>query len=93
MPSPTLTFAFILATLYGAAFHLVLGGDGRRLVMLLLSSWFGFALGQMVGMTFGIDVFNIGALRIVAATFGSLVSLFVISVLTSSRVRRKRSAH
>lgn len=92
MPSPTLTFGFILATLYGAAFHLILGGDVRRLAFFLLSGWIGFGLGQIAGITLQIDVFDIGVLRIVSATLGSLVALIVASLLTSKRSRRKRSA-
>ena len=91
MLSPTLTFAFILATLYGAAFHLILGGDARRLALLVFSSWLGFAFGQLVGITFLIDFFDIGALRIVSATLGSFTALVAVSLLTSRRMR-KRSA-
>lgn len=91
MLSPTLTFAFILATLYGAAFHLILGGDARRLALLLLTSWLGFGFGQLVGITFLIDFFDIGALRIVSATLGSFSALIAVSLLTSRRMR-KRSA-
>jgi len=87
--SPTLTFAFILATLYGAVFHLILGGDARRLALLLLSSWLGFGFGQLVGITFYIDFYNIGALRIVSATLGSLSALVAVSILTSRRMRRR----
>ena len=89
MLSPTLTFAFILATLYGAVFHLILGGDARRLTLLLLSSWLGFAFGQLVGTTFMIDFFDIGALRVVPATLGSITALVAVSVLTSRRMSRR----
>jgi hypothetical protein len=89
LPSPILTFSFILATLFGAAFHVVLGGDTRRLVVFLLASWIGFALGQLVGVTFGIDVFAIGSLRVVAASLGSIVALIAMSFLTSRRMRKR----
>src|SRR5262249_27041139 len=42
MPSPSVTFGFILATLYGALFHLVLGGNARQLALYLLAGWLGF---------------------------------------------------
>jgi putative flippase GtrA len=89
LPSPILTFSFILATLYGAAFHVILGGDARRLVLFLLSSWGGFALGQFVGVTFGIDLFAIGALRVVAASAGAILALLAVSFLTSRRMRKR----
>jgi hypothetical protein len=89
LPSPILTFSFILATLLGAAFHVVLGGDARRLVLFLLASWGGFAFGQFVGVTFGIDVFAIGTLRVVSASVGALAALVAISFLTSRRMRKR----
>lgn len=89
MPSPILTFAFILATLYGAAFHLILGGDAKRLAVFLLASWIGFGLGQIVGITFGIDAYLIGALRVVSATLGSFTALVAASFLTSKRLRKR----
>lgn len=89
MPSPNVTLAFILATLYGAGFHLIFGGDARRLAVFLLSGWVGFGVGQVVGTTFGIDVYNIGALRVVAATLGSLIALVAATFLTSKRLRKR----
>ncbi len=89
MPSPTLTFAFILATLLGAIFHFIFGGNARRLAIFLLASWVGFGLGQVIGVTFGIDVFTIGTLHIVAAVFGSLLALIVAFLLTSQRTRKR----
>jgi hypothetical protein len=89
LPSPILTFSFILATLYGAAFHVILGGDARRLVIFLLTGWIGFALGQFVGVTFGIDLFAIGALRVVTASAGAILALVAISFLTSRRMRKR----
>ncbi len=89
MPSPNVTFAFILATLYGAGFHLILGGDARRFAVFLLAGWLGFGIGQMVGMTFGIDAYNIGALRVVSATLGALIALTAAGFLTSKRLRKR----
>jgi uncharacterized membrane protein YjjP (DUF1212 family) len=87
--SPIITFAFILATLYGAAFHLILGGDARRFAVFLLSSWIGFGLGQVVGLTFQVDFYSIGSLRVFSATLGSLVALAAASFLTSKRLRKR----
>ena len=87
MPGPTLTFGFILATLYGAGFHFIVGGDVRRLALFLLSAWVGFSLGQLLGVTFKIDFLNIGTLRVVAATIGALVALVVAHFLTSNQAK------
>lgn len=82
MPGPTATFGFILATLYGAGFHFVTGGDVRRLALFLLSAWIGFALGHWLGVVLRIDILNIGTLRLVTATIGALVALIVAHFLT-----------
>jgi len=91
LPAPNTTLAFILATLYGAAFHLIMGGDARRLALFLLSGWVGFTLGHLLGVAFEIDILNIGTLRIVSASLGAIIALVVAHVLTSNRASRKSS--
>ncbi len=76
LPSPTITFAFIIATLYGSLFHLIRGGDVRRLAIYMLAGWLGFLLGQMVGMTTQFPLLNIGPIHMLPATVGSIVALF-----------------
>jgi hypothetical protein len=61
------------------------------MAIFLLSSWIGFGLGHVIGVMFQLDVLNIGALRIVSATLGSVVALVATTFLTSKRMR-KRSA-
>lgn len=90
MPAPITTLGFILATLYGASFHLVMGGDVRRLALFLLSGWVGFGLGHVFGTIFEINFLNIGTLRIVTATFGALVALAVAHVLTAKQTTKRR---
>src|SRR4051812_41627783 len=71
MPSPSVTFGFILATLYGALFHVITGGDARRLALFLLTGWLGFALGHIFGALFAVNLFSIGPLRMFSATLGA----------------------
>lgn len=85
MPSPTIALGFILATLYGAAFHLLVGGDARRLAFFLLAGWLGFTLGQFLGVVFAVTIFSIGPLHTFAATLGALIALFVARILTGAR--------
>ncbi len=89
MPSPSVTFAFILATLYGAAFHLIVGGDARRLALFLLSGWLGFALGHIFGVIFALDLLDIGPLRIFSATLGALLAMLAARFLTGNRAKRQ----
>jgi hypothetical protein len=90
MPGPNFTFAFIIATLFGAVFHLLVGGDARRLTMYLLAGWIGFATGQMLGNSMS-GTLTIGELRIIPASGGAIVALLVAYVLSSGRSRRRSS--
>ena len=89
MPSPSVVFGFILATLYGAVFHFVLGGDARRLAFFLLAGWLGFTLGHIFGLIFGVNVLNIGPLRTLSATLGAWLALLVARLLTGKRLARQ----
>ncbi|WP_119066838.1 hypothetical protein [Aggregatilinea lenta] len=92
MPSPSLVFGFVLATLYGAAFHFVSGGDARRLALFLLSAWLGFALGHGFGVLVNFDAMNIGPLHMLTATIGAWLALVVARLLTRQPPRRSSRA-
>lgn len=89
MPGPTFTFAFILATLIGAVFHIIVGGDVRRLALLLLAGWIGFGIGHLIGLAFQVNLLNIGSLRAFTAFLGALVALFVAMMLSPGRFRKR----
>lgn len=89
MPSPALTLGFIIATLMGTAFHLVVGGDARRLALFLLSGWIGFGLGQVFGQMFEVTFLRIGQLYFLSAVLGGVTALLVAFILTG-RAKRKR---
>jgi hypothetical protein len=88
MPSPSVVFSFILATLYGAAFHLVSGGDARRLALFLLAAWLGFALGHSLGEVVGMTLLDIGPLHMLTATIGAWLALVVARILTRQPARQ-----
>jgi hypothetical protein len=89
LPTPILTFSFIIATLFGAVFHLIAGGDIRRLALFLLAGWLGFAIGHLVGVVSEINVLNVGVLRLLPALLGALFAVLAAYFLTLNR-RRKR---
>lgn len=88
MFTPSFVFAFIVATLLGAAFHLVFGGDARRLALFLLAGWIGFAVGQVLGTAFEVNALNMGTLHLFSAMLGALCALFIVLLLTSRRLRK-----
>ncbi|MBN1563421.1 MAG: hypothetical protein JXA10_06265 [Anaerolineae bacterium] len=91
MPGPSVIFSFMLATLYGAAFHLVSGGDARRLALFLLAAWLGFALGHAFGDMFGVTLMDIGPLHMLPATMGAWLALVVARVLTRQPAHARRN--
>ena len=74
----------------GALFHLIVGGNARRLALFLLAGWIGFALGHMAGKSLGISLFPIGELQIVPAVTGALFALITAFIFTSERRRSSR---
>ncbi|MEM6284978.1 MAG: hypothetical protein AAF787_22495 [Chloroflexota bacterium] len=82
MPDPILTFGFILATLFGAGFHLLFGGGARRLALFLVSGWVGFASGHIIGILFVVDLFRIGSIRFFSAAICAVVCLFFVHLIT-----------
>ena len=82
MPSPSITFGFILATLYGALFHLLMGGNARRLALFLLAGWLGFALGHIFGAIFAVNILSIGPLHTFSATLGAWLALLAARFLS-----------
>lgn len=68
---------FLLATAYGAAFHLLLGGPARRIALYLIAAWVGFIIGQFAGSLLGIDLLKLGSINLLSASIGSWLALLV----------------
>jgi uncharacterized membrane protein YeaQ/YmgE (transglycosylase-associated protein family) len=87
MTLPTFLLGVVISSLYGAVYHLVRGGSGKRLLAYLVAGWVGFWIGHLVGQVFGITFFSVGALRLGAATIFALLALFLanwLAIETSS---------
>ncbi len=72
-----LVLGFLLATAYGAGFHVILGGPSRRIILYLISAWSGFALGHILGDLLNIDLFKLGALHLFTASVGAWIALIL----------------
>lgn len=79
-----LVLGFLLATAYGAAFHLIIGGRPRKILLYILAAWVGFTLGQFVGDVIGVDVFQLGAINLLSASLGAWIAL-ILSWFLSAR--------
>ena len=75
MTLPSLIIGIVIASLYGAVFHLYRGcGVGHLLtylIMALIGFWVGHFLGNMIGWIF----FSLGPLRLGMATIGAAIML------------------
>ena len=79
-----LVLGFLLATAYGAAFHLIIGGRPRKILLYILAAWVGFTLGQFIGDVIGVDVFQLGAINLLSASLGAWIAL-ILSWFLSTR--------
>ncbi|GAB4568383.1 MAG: hypothetical protein Fur0017_11290 [Anaerolineales bacterium] len=77
MTLPAILFGLVVAFTAGALFHVIRGGGGLRLLLHLLLSALGFALGQVVGMWFGVVLYKFGVLDIGMGGVGSVFLLIL----------------
>lgn len=70
-----LILGFLLATAYGAGFHLILGGPARRILLYILAAWVGFAVGHFTGDFLNMALFKLGVLHLFSASLGAWVAL------------------
>jgi hypothetical protein len=77
MTTPSLLFGFLIATLYGAAFHLWRNGGPGRLFLYILMAWVGFWMGQYLGNLVGLTFASIGPLHLGSASVFSIAVLLV----------------
>ena len=66
---------FLLATAYGAGFHVILGGPARRIPLYIFAAWIGFALGHFLGDWLNITLLQLGAVHLFSASLGSWIAL------------------
>lgn len=78
----------LLASVYGAAFHLIFGGPVKRIALYLFAAWLGFFIGQFVGDFLNIEFLKIGKIHLVSASVGAWIMLFVASWLFGQETAR-----
>ncbi len=78
---------FLLATAYGAGFHLIMGGPARRIILYVLAAWVGFAVGHFLGDFINLELLNLGALHLFSASLGAWIALIASWWLAGSERR------
>jgi len=82
--SPGLALSALVATAYGAAFHLWRGGGFGVLLRYLVAAWAGFAAGQVVGWLGGWEFLMLGQVHVLEGTLGSVALMVMMSWLAAS---------
>ena len=77
MTIQSILLGFLLATLYGAAFHLWKGGSLWRMVLYLMFAWGGFWIGHFVANALGWNFLRVGSLNV---GLGTMTSLLVLGI-------------
>ena len=75
MTLPTLLFAFLVALFYGVLYHFIRDGGFWRLILYIVLSAAGFAIGHFVGLWRGWVFVPLGSLNIGMSSLGSLLIL------------------
>ncbi len=77
MTFPTIVFTLLIASLYGAVYHLIRDGGPWKLLLYVLFSWIGFWLGQIFGSWLEIRFITVGPLNLGFSTAGSFLVLIL----------------
>jgi hypothetical protein len=77
MTFPSLFFALLVASFYGLLYHLIRNGGFWRLVLYLVLSIAGFAIGHFIGLWRGWVFVPLGSLNIGMSSIGSLFILIL----------------
>ena len=70
-----LVLGFLLASIYGAAFHFVFGGPVRRIIAYLIAAWIGFFIGQFIGDFLNFELLKLGKIHLASASVGAWLAL------------------
>jgi len=81
MTFPTLLFALLLALFIGALYHLVRGGGAWHLIVYLIASVAGYAVGHLIGLWRKWELFEIGPFNLGLEVTGALIVLITADLL------------
>ena len=77
MTLPSILIGTLIASLYGALFHLLRGGSLGRLLFYIILSWISFWVGHIAGNAWGWNFISFGPLRLGTATLSNLIFLWL----------------
>ena len=77
LSSPAVVLSIIIASAYGALFHVWKGKTAKDLLIYLAAGLVGFGLGQLAGDTLGLGIFMIGQVYVIEASLMCWLILFI----------------
>ncbi|MEN8173052.1 MAG: hypothetical protein ABFS03_09250 [Chloroflexota bacterium] len=77
MTLPSILFGTLVASLFGALFHLWRGGSLARLLFSIILSWIGFWIGHIAGHSWHWHLLSLGPLQLGTATLSSFIFLWL----------------
>lgn len=83
-----LVLGFLLASAYGALFHLIFGGPIRRILVYLAAAWLGFLIGQFLGDFLNFELLKLGKIHLVSASVGAWLLLLAARWLAGETPER-----
>ena len=92
MTFPAFIFGFIIASIFGAVFHLWRDGGLGRLILYLVLSWVGFAAGHILAAGLGFKFFEVGPLHMGFGILGSIGFLLLGHWLSLIEIESKDKA-
>ncbi len=72
-----LVLGFLVASAYGAIFHLIFGGPSARLLLYLIVAWLGFAAGHWLGAWLNLTWLKLGAVQLLSASLIAWAALLL----------------
>jgi hypothetical protein len=75
--SPAFVLSLVLASLYGALFHLIWGKSWSDFFLYWVSAILGFGLGQAIGNVIALKVLLVGEVHLLEASLVCWAALFI----------------
>ena len=86
MQTPGLFVSFVVASVYAAAFYLVLGRRPRDMLFFWLAALVGFGAGHLVGELWGFIPWTVGQVHIIEASVLAILFLLLARWLGQEKV-------
>jgi hypothetical protein len=90
MTLPGALLAFLIATAFGLAFHLLRGGSLYRMAQFVFASWVCFLAGHFLAEAFAWRFGRLGSLNLLPALVATALGLLALSFLARPEASRSR---